>query len=76
MIGHDTNKNRINNSISNIIKKIMLSTIIKTSFITIPIPIENPTKPFLYSFFIGQKNVRIKSGKENSCKNAIFSEAK
>jgi hypothetical protein len=29
------------------------STIIRTDFIAIPIPIEKPTNPFLYSFLIG-----------------------
>lgn len=39
---------------------------INTDLIAIPIPLENPTKPFLYSFFKGLKNVFKKSGSEDS----------
>lgn len=37
-----------------------------------PIPIEKPTSPSLYSFFRGLKKVRISSGRENSSKNALL----
>jgi hypothetical protein len=36
----------------------------------IPIAIENPTKPFLYSFFTGLKKVRSNMGTEKKSKNA------
>lgn len=39
-------------------------------------PMENPTRPSLYSFFQGLKNVFTKSGRENSSRNALFSEPK
>lgn len=52
------------------------STIITNVFTNIPIPIEKPIKPFLYSFFQGKKNVFIRSGRENNCKKALFREAK
>lgn len=36
----------------------------------IPMPIENPTSPFLYSFFTGLKKVRNSMGTEKKSKNA------
>ena len=53
-----------------------MSTAITIDFINIPIPIENPTSPFRYSFFQGLKYVFNKRGKENNCKNALLKEAK
>lgn len=49
-------------------EKTIKSTKIKTLFMKIPIPIENPTKPFLYSFLTGLKKVLINKGKERICK--------
>lgn len=45
-------------------KKIIKSTAINIVFIKIPIPIENATNPFLYSFFRGLKNVLIIKGRD------------
>ena len=53
-----------------------ISAMITNVFTNIPIAIEKPTKPFLYSFFQGLKNVFIRSGRENNCKKALFKEAK
>lgn len=53
-----------------------MSTIIINVFTNIPIAIEKPTKPFLYSFFQGLKKVFTRRGKENNCKKALFKEAK
>lgn len=47
-----------------------------TLFTTIPSPIENPTSPRRYSFFIGLKKVRINNGKEKNWRKALFNEIK
>ncbi len=39
-------------------------------------PMENPTKPCLYSFFQGRKYVLTRRGRENSSKKALLSEPK
>jgi hypothetical protein len=67
-------KNASSNNKSIINKTI--SVIITIDFTNIPIPIENPTNPFLYSLFHGLKKVLIKSGRENNCKKALFSDPK
>ena len=53
-----------------------MSTIITNVFTNIPIAIEKPINPFLYSFFQGLKYVFSKRGRENNCKKALFKEAK
>lgn len=53
-----------------------ISTIITNVFINIPIAIEKPIRPFLYSFFQGKKNVFIKRGREKIPKKAELKEAK
>jgi len=60
------NTNKISSSNVNTINKNSKSTTIKTDFTAIPMTIENPTKPSLYSFFMGLKNVLTKSGRENN----------
>lgn len=45
-------------------------------FIKIPIALEKPTSPCLYSFFHGLKYVFTRRGTEKSSKNALFNEAK
>jgi hypothetical protein len=42
----------------------------------IPIALEKPTNPSLYSFFSGLKNVFKSSGSEKSWKNALLSDWK
>lgn len=44
--------------------------------INIPIPIEKPINPSLYSFFQGLKKVFIKSERENNFKKALLSDPK
>ena len=51
------NKRRLNNIVSTKINRVLIK---------IPIPIENPTKPSLYSFFQGLKYVFTKIGREES----------
>lgn len=51
-------------------------TIIKILLIAIPMPIENPTKPRLYSFLMGIKNVLRSNGSERSCRNERLKEEK
>lgn len=53
-----------------------VSTIITNAFINIPIAIEKPIKPFLYSFFQGKKKVFIKRGREKIPKKAELKETK
>lgn len=52
------------------------STAIRTDFTKIPIPIENVTSPFLYSFLRGLKNVRTKRGKDKRSIMYLLSEMK
>jgi len=52
------------------------SAAITKIFINIPIAIEKPTKPFLYSFFQGLKYVLIRIGRETNFRKELFSEAK
>lgn len=64
------------NSPNNKRKNNVKSTKITQLLISIPIPIENPTKPCLYSFFQGLKKVLNKSVKENNRSNAELTEPK
>ncbi len=57
-------------------KKRRESPTIKNDLINIAMPIENPTSPSLYSLFHGLRNVRTKSGREKSCKNAVLTDIK
>ena len=49
---------------------------IRNVLIKIPIPMENPTKPFRYSFFSGLKKVLMKVGSEKRTKKASLRERK
>jgi len=66
--GHHIKKLKKVNSAKITKRKITSSTKIRMVFINIPIPIENATKPFLYSFLRGLKNVRIIRGRDRICK--------
>lgn len=46
---------------------------IMADFTAIPIPLENPTRPFLYSFFKGLKNVLSNKKTENTSKYTSLS---
>lgn len=67
-------RNAINVNISKLInnKSKKRSTIINILFINIPIKIENPTKPCLYSFFQGLKNVLTIRGNEKRLRKYLF----
>ena len=66
---------KINSNIKRARKR-KTSAIITNVFTNIPIAIEKPTKPFLYSFFQGLKKVFTRRGKENNCIKALLREAK
>lgn len=66
---------KINSEVKRSSNKI-ISAKITNVFIEIPINIENPTSPFLYSFFHGLKYVFTKIGREKRLRNALFKEAK
>ncbi|MCL5438553.1 MAG: hypothetical protein M1268_01015 [Patescibacteria group bacterium] len=75
-IGQRTNDKIVINSPDNKSKNNTKSTRITHVLISIPIPIENPTNPCLYSFFHGLKKVLTKSVRENNLSNAELTEAK
>ena len=52
------------------------SAVITKVFMNIPMAIENPTKPFLYSFFQGLKQVFTRIGREINLRKELFKEAK
>ena len=52
------------------------SAVINKLLITIPIKIEKPIKPFLYSFFHGLKKVLNINGREKALKNDLFNDPK
>lgn len=58
------------------INNIKISANITNSLIKIPMTIENPTKPSLYSFFQGLKKVFIKRGNDTSWIKNLFKEIK
>ncbi|MCL4418902.1 hypothetical protein M1146_02235 [Patescibacteria group bacterium] len=64
------------NSITKINASKIRSAKITKVLINIPMPIENPTKPFLYSFFQGLKYVFIKRDRETSLRNDLFKDPK
>lgn len=78
MTANGNKKNIITTIISSTsrVKKTTMSASITQNFINIPIPIEKPTKPSLYSFFHGLKKVFIKSDKDTNCKKYLFKERK
>lgn len=47
-----------------------------TDFIKIPMTIENPISPSLYSFLMGLKNVCASCEREKKLKNALFTDEK
>ncbi len=53
MIGNARNNAKKKTSALSKLTKNIVSTAMKNVLINIPIPIENPTNPFLYSFFQG-----------------------
>jgi len=57
-------------------KNIKISAKMTSVLINMPIPIEKPTSPSLYSFFHGRKYVFSKSGREKSRRNALLREVK
>jgi hypothetical protein len=65
-IGKAKKKNSTANSQTSNKKRKTTSITIKPDLMIIPIAIENPTSPSLYSFFNGLKNVRRKRGSENN----------
>lgn len=71
-------KNPIKKAISKIIRLIKRtkSAKIKRLLITIPIKIENPTKPSRYSFFQGRKKVFSIKSKEKTPKKVLFKDIK
>jgi hypothetical protein len=71
-------KNPIKKTASSKIKpaKRIRSAMIKRLFIIIPIKIEKPTNPSLYSFFQGRKNVLIIKGSEKTPKKFLFKDRK
>lgn len=75
-IGQSTKpaKNNTSTVKKNIIRKI--SARITKVLMNIPIKIENPTNPSLYSFFQGLKYVFTKRVKENKLRNALLREPK
>jgi hypothetical protein len=56
--------------------KIARSAIMRNVLTNMPIPIEKPISPWRYSFLMGLKYVRKKSGREKSWKKALFRETK
>jgi len=69
-----TKKNLISKTIKQINKN--KSAKMNKLLIAIPIKMENPTKPCLYSFFQGLKKVLIIKVSEKTSKNALFKDAK
>ena len=57
-------------------RKITRSMKMSADLTKIPMPIENPTNPFLYSFFKGLKKVRTIRVSDRICKIAWFTERK
>lgn len=67
-------KNATNKTISTVNnpKNNVKPAVIKSVLIIIPIKIEKPTSPSLYSFFQGLKNVLIIKGSENALKKDLL----
>jgi hypothetical protein len=60
-----TKRAKIASSIKSIKTNIIESTKIRVDFKIIPKTIEKATKPFLYSFLRGLKNVRTRTGRDS-----------
>ncbi len=74
--GKRTNNVIAKNSKTTRIKKRIRSATMTKLFIKIPIPMEKPTNPSLYSFFQGLKYVFISRGIESSLRKLRFKDLK